>query len=323
MMNNMHNRFKTAMCKHFEQTGQCHMGAKCHFAHGKEELRANENLPIIHQNQMPINTNSKQSWGGDFSTQQTQLGVSNQSGGNYKTARCKFFEKGHCKFGQNCSFAHGDQDLRSTNSFNSPQGSGMGHSTMGSTHTSSIHNQVAQQQIQQLGQSLEAYHANSIHLDQIRKAQEMVQSGNVQGAASMLYGLMSRQDRTKEDKENYAIFTYKMQQFGDNLYQQLQSQQFNQPMGSPQLGNIDMNQMGGYNAGSGYNPNSGTSSFKQNYSQNEGYHGKEMNQQGHMGSFGGNMAGNYGVQNSGYGHYSGGNQGGFGGVQKENNYSRF
>jgi len=60
---------------------------------------------------------------------------------------------------------------------------------MGSAHGgSNIHNQVAQQQIQQLGQSLEAYHVNSpIHLDQIRKAQEMVQSGNVQGAASILH----------------------------------------------------------------------------------------------------------------------------------------
>ncbi len=103
----------------------------------------------------------------------------------------------------------------------------MGSSTHGGG--SNLHNQVAQQQIQQLGQSLEAYHTNNpILLDQIRKAQEMVQSGNVQGAASILHGIMSRQERTKEDKENYAIFTYKMQTFGENLYQQLQSQQFTQ-----------------------------------------------------------------------------------------------
>jgi len=40
-------------------------------------------------------TMNKPSWGGDFSNQQTQLSVPNQtSGGHYKTARCKFFEKG-------------------------------------------------------------------------------------------------------------------------------------------------------------------------------------------------------------------------------------
>ena len=47
---------------------------------------------------------------------------------------------------------------------------------------------MAQQQIQQLAQSLETYHMNHPgHMDQIRKAQEMVQTGNVQGAASILY----------------------------------------------------------------------------------------------------------------------------------------
>jgi len=45
-----------------------------------------------------------------------------------------------------------------------------------------------------------------------------------------------------------------------------------------------------------------------------------MNQGGHMSTFGGNMAGNYAMQNPGYGHYAG-NQGGFGGAQKENSYS--
>jgi len=340
MMNNMNNRFKTAICKHFEQNGTCHMGTKCHFAHGKEELRVmNENMPIIHQNQMTMNTQSKPSWSGDFPTQQTQLGVTNQSGGHYKTAKCKFFEKGHCKFGQNCSFAHGEMDLRSTNSYNSPQGTGgLSHSNAGG-HGSSIQNEVARQQIQQLGQSLEAFHANNLGLlDQIKKGQEMAQTGNVQGAASVFHSVMSRPDKTKEDKESYAMFTYKMQQFGDNLYQQLQSQQFSQPIGSPQLGNLDMNQMGSHNSGSGFNPSGG---YKQNYGQHQqhqhqqnyqkdqqqegGYHGKEMNQGGHMGSttFGGNMAGNYAMQNAGYGSHYGGNQGGFGGAQKENSYSRF
>jgi len=32
---------------------------------------------------------------------------------------------------------------------------------------------------------------------------------------------MSRSDRTREDIENYAVMTYKMQVLGDNLYQQL------------------------------------------------------------------------------------------------------
>ena len=35
---------------------------------------------------------------------------------------------------------------------------------------------------------------------------------------------MSRQDRTREDTENYAVMTCKMQMLGENLYQQLQNQ---------------------------------------------------------------------------------------------------
>ena len=32
---------------------------------------------------------------------------------NYKTVRCKYFdEEGVCKFGKNCTFAHGDLELR-------------------------------------------------------------------------------------------------------------------------------------------------------------------------------------------------------------------
>ena len=32
---------------------------------------------------------------------------------NYKTQRCKYFDDtGNCKFGKNCSYAHGDNELR-------------------------------------------------------------------------------------------------------------------------------------------------------------------------------------------------------------------
>ena len=32
---------------------------------------------------------------------------------NFKTQKCKFFELNqYCKFGKNCTFAHGDEELR-------------------------------------------------------------------------------------------------------------------------------------------------------------------------------------------------------------------
>lgn len=32
-------RYKTELCKSYTETGNCRYGAKCQFAHGKEEIR--------------------------------------------------------------------------------------------------------------------------------------------------------------------------------------------------------------------------------------------------------------------------------------------
>lgn len=34
---------------------------------------------------------------------------------NYKTVICKYWEQGKCKYQQNCSFAHGDSEIRNQN----------------------------------------------------------------------------------------------------------------------------------------------------------------------------------------------------------------
>lgn len=31
---------------------------------------------------------------------------------NYKTVRCKFFSRGECKLGDNCTFAHNNEEIR-------------------------------------------------------------------------------------------------------------------------------------------------------------------------------------------------------------------
>jgi hypothetical protein len=32
-------KYKTSRCRHFDQTGNCQLGERCHFAHGDAELR--------------------------------------------------------------------------------------------------------------------------------------------------------------------------------------------------------------------------------------------------------------------------------------------
>ena len=85
-------KYKTTLCKHFDTPQGCSYGEKCQFAHGNRELRS------FNAQMMPSMNN---------------LSKSQNSILNYKIVKCKNFEKdGTCKYGQHCTFAHGDKDLR-------------------------------------------------------------------------------------------------------------------------------------------------------------------------------------------------------------------
>jgi len=67
-------KYKTELCKKFQNTGYCPYGFKCRFAHGKEEL------------------------------------ITKSQGVNYKKKLCKtFHEKGYCPYGSRCSFMHDER----------------------------------------------------------------------------------------------------------------------------------------------------------------------------------------------------------------------
>ena len=96
-MNKGHSnpRYKTALCKKYMQNQSCPYGDKCQFAHGEQELRSFNAQP---QNMM-------YSLGMNPKNQNNML--------NYKIVKCKNFEKdGTCKYGQHCTFAHGDKEVR-------------------------------------------------------------------------------------------------------------------------------------------------------------------------------------------------------------------
>ena len=91
-------RYKTSLCKHFGTPQGCSYGEKCQFAHGNQELRLNNNqMPYIMNAGTPGLAGSK--------TSNSML--------NYKIVKCKNWEKDKtCKYGVHCTFAHGDNDLR-------------------------------------------------------------------------------------------------------------------------------------------------------------------------------------------------------------------
>jgi len=84
-MNGKSRKFKTDLCRHFQQ-GSCVNGDSCPFAHGEKEREAGLAM---------------------------QLARLNQQVEKFKTRLCNFYKAGHCGRGENCSFAHGDEELES------------------------------------------------------------------------------------------------------------------------------------------------------------------------------------------------------------------
>ncbi|TNN38863.1 Zinc finger protein 36, C3H1 type-like 2 [Liparis tanakae] len=72
------NRYKTELCRGFQETGSCKYGTKCQFAHGEEELRGLFRHP------------------------------------KYKTEPCRtFYNFGYCPYGSRCHFIHEDKSTGS------------------------------------------------------------------------------------------------------------------------------------------------------------------------------------------------------------------
>lgn len=71
------NRYKTELCRPFQEYGSCRYGDKCQFAHGKEDLR----IPIRHP--------------------------------KYKTEYCRtYHSQGYCPYGARCHFVHSTIEAR-------------------------------------------------------------------------------------------------------------------------------------------------------------------------------------------------------------------
>ena len=96
-------KYKTVLCKHFGQNGTCSYGDKCQFAHGFQELKNSSNPTGIPDQ------------GSMMQTSQPSLNMTKvtPNPANYKIVKCRTWEStGSCKYGSVCTFAHGDNELR-------------------------------------------------------------------------------------------------------------------------------------------------------------------------------------------------------------------
>ena len=84
---------KTAMCKYQANYGNCKNGDSCIFAHSSSEL-------------------TPKSFGGN-GNMIMEGGPVKKKRGNTKTVLCQNYSNhGKCKFGENCTYAHGSGELR-------------------------------------------------------------------------------------------------------------------------------------------------------------------------------------------------------------------
>jgi hypothetical protein len=298
------NKYKTSMCKHFEQHGKCYMAEKCHFAHGFDELRnINDPVPTGIPQQGGIRKPPMQGMQGGQHSNPSETN-------NFKTAKCKYFDQGGCKFGDKCNFAHGDEELRSpshSNSQPSPQRTqASGVTNQMASLYATIQSQIAQQQIQDLCNNMQNYHADDPELlGQIQQANEFNQKGDSNNSSSILYAIMNRPDKTQEDAQNYSGFTFNMQNLGNQLFQQFQMQQNYAQTNTMQMGGVSPSQNqagGGYKTYNNYNKSQGgyQKQYQQGGNKNYGNGGARSN--GYPG--GGQRRYNNGPGNGGHSGYN-------------------
>ena len=104
------SKYKTEICKKFEENGYCCYGDRCQFAHGKSELRYVQRKKS-YKTVICVNYNNGYCAYGDRCAFAHDKAFTNKNKLNnnpkYKTKICKTFEeKGKCPYGDECIFIH-------------------------------------------------------------------------------------------------------------------------------------------------------------------------------------------------------------------------
>ncbi len=108
--------FKTRLCNKWRQ-GMCPFGDKCTYAHGQQELRRVAPEVLMQQQMLAAQQGLMQGMSGTqeggAAPQQGRHAGDQKSQIYYKTRLCiRFMQSGYCVKGNECTFAHGYDDLR-------------------------------------------------------------------------------------------------------------------------------------------------------------------------------------------------------------------
>jgi hypothetical protein len=107
------DRFKTRLCETFERQGRCEYEARCMFAHGSDDLRSKEmNLLDGLVTDDAIRNFTVERYGAAAVMVDPHSSILAE---RFKTRSCENFKRhGECSFAHRCMFAHGEEELRTT-----------------------------------------------------------------------------------------------------------------------------------------------------------------------------------------------------------------
>ena len=220
------------MCKYYESEKVCPLGAKCHYAHGKEEMRK-PNDPLPQNTPMMVNSNKQ--------PQQTNQGIMNpMMVNNFKSVVCKYWEQGKCKYGTNCTFAHGDTDKKAGQMGGMGMGNGMSPQMPGydPLKDPNIEYIMKLQQLNMIANSLEKIYPNDQTVEQyIRNAQQMLSMNNINSGAEILQKILYNNNVSEDKKKQHEEIVQNAKKFAENSYDLLRTGQVPEFM---QMGSMGM-----------------------------------------------------------------------------------
>lgn len=191
------------------------MAEKCYFAHGETELRTPQYNPESQNSNYP---QTQQSFQKPYS--------------NIKTVKCIFFERGICKNGTSCSYAHGDQELRIIKNKSNNNLNTQGPPIMIAPKMPEIpieDNQIIIQQLNYITNELKSLFPNNERVNIILKTvNEFISDYKVDSASDCLHGLLNDLELKEKHGNEFREIVIRAREFGQSIVRQDggQAQQF-------------------------------------------------------------------------------------------------
>ncbi len=210
-------KYKTIMCKYFSMDKPCPLGTRCHFSHGKEEIRRiNDPLP----KNAPMVPNSKlaQEMGADGSNGQNPVVIN-----NYKTVTCKYWEQGKCKYQQKCSFAHGDCEVR-----NQDAAGGFGsNSLLDPLKIPALEYLLRQQQLSMICSSIVSrYGEEQETMAMVSQANEFLSAWKINNAAELLLKFIYNPSINESEKKERRKIVDSSIQYAEQFLENCKGEDF-------------------------------------------------------------------------------------------------